>query len=79
MLKVGDKVKLKKYKDYENTETNRKYTYTDLMIDRAQRGEDMYVDDTQRNGLVRLRTKKGDAWNFDISDIQIAPISLENK
>ena len=79
-MRPGQKVKLKKYKDYSKTLTQRKYRYALDMQKLANYGQTLtYMEVTKydRAGVI-LKDPDGLYWTFDKSDV-ICEINLENK
>lgn len=77
-MKVGQKVKLKRYKDYGNTKTEDWFSYTDTMERMANTGVELVVRSIDGDGGVRLKSSNGLTWVFHVDDV-IFNIKLENK
>lgn len=82
MMKIGQKVSLKKYKTYNHTETHKYFGYTPSMIRLANSGVPLIVKELveYRPGVLRVRLEEedGTVWAFHKSDI-VVNFKLENK
>ncbi len=77
-MKIGQKVKLKKYEDYGDTKTEDWFAYTHTMERMADTGVELVVLSIDGEGGVRLKSSDGLTWNFHVDDV-ICKIKLENK